>query len=182
MMMGFLHVVFGLEPEFGVAALWGCLFIVVFVIDLEQGLILNKIVYPALAIALLLAGVVRHLPWLEGMGVMGEWPQIAVAALGGGVGFLFFFLLAVLATVVLGREGLGWGDVKLAALIGLVCGFPLVIVVMILGSVVGLLMALLMGRLKTGQTIPFGSALAVATMAAVVAGEGIVDWMAGFYG
>jgi len=46
---------------------------------------------------------------------------------------------------------------------------------------VGLLMALAMGRLKGGQTIPFGSALVVATMVAIVAGQGILDWMAKLY-
>jgi prepilin signal peptidase PulO-like enzyme (type II secretory pathway) len=57
-----------------------------------------------------------------------------------------------------------------------------VLVVMILGAVLGLLMALAMGRLKGGQTIPFGSALVVATMVAIVAGQGIIDWMAKLYG
>jgi leader peptidase (prepilin peptidase)/N-methyltransferase len=90
--------------------------------------------------------------------------------------------LAVFAVVVLGKEGLGWGDVKLAALIGLACGFPLVVIVMILGALVGLLMALVMGRLKGGQTIPFGSALVVATMVAMVWGHSILDWMAKLYG
>jgi len=181
-MLGVLYLVFGLEAEFGVAAFWGCVFIVIFVIDLEQGLILNKVVYPSLLVGLVFAGLVDRLPWLEGSGAMEGWPQIAIAGLGGGVGFLFFFLLAVFALVVLGKEGLGWGDVKLAALIGLVCGFPLVLVVMILGAVLGLLMALAMGRLKGGQTIPFGSALVVATMVAIVAGQGIIDWMAKLYG
>jgi len=180
-MLGVLYLVFGLKAEFGVAAFWGCLFIVIFVIDLEQGLVLNKIVYPSRVIAIVFAGLVNDLPWLEGSGAMERWPQIAIAGLGGGVGFLLFFL-AVFAIVVLGKEGLGWGDVKLAALIGLVCGFPLVVVVMILGALVGLLMALVMGRLKGGQTIPFGSELVVATMVAIVAGQGILDWMAKLYG
>jgi len=41
--------------------------------------------------ALVFAGLVNDLPWLEGIGVMEEWPQIAVAALGGGVGFCCSF-------------------------------------------------------------------------------------------
>lgn len=179
--LGAMFLVFGLEPEFGVAAFWGCLFIVIFVIDLEHGLVLNKIVYPSLVIALLFAALIRDLPWLEGIGAMEEWPQIANAALGGGVGFLLFFLLAAFAVVVLHKEGLGGGDVKLAALIGLVCGFPLVLLVIVLGALVGLLMALVMGRLKSGDTIPFGSALVVATVVAMVSGQGIIDWLAKLY-
>jgi leader peptidase (prepilin peptidase) / N-methyltransferase len=180
-MLGALYLVFGLHAEFGVAAFWGCVFIVVFVIDLEQGLVLNKIVYPSMVIALLCAGLIKDLPWLGGFGVMEEWPQIAIAGIGGGVGFLLFVWLALLATVVLHREGLGGGDVKLAALIGLICGFPLILLVIVAGAMVGLLMALLMGRLKSGETIPFGSALVVATMGAMIAGQDIIDWLAKLY-
>jgi leader peptidase (prepilin peptidase)/N-methyltransferase len=179
-MLGALYLIFGLSPEFGVSAFWGCLSVVIFVIDLEQGLILNIIVYPSLAVALAFAGLL-DLSWLEGWGVMEEWPAIAVAGLGGGVGFLFFFLLAVFAIVVLGKEGIGWGDVKLAAVVGLACGFPLVVVVMVLGAVIGLLMAVVMGRVKGGETIPFGSALVVATMITIPVGQRIVDWLADFY-
>jgi phosphoribosyl-ATP pyrophosphohydrolase len=60
-MLGVLYLVFGLEAELGVATFWGCLFIVIFVIDLEQCLILNKVVYPSLGIALLFAGLVDRL-------------------------------------------------------------------------------------------------------------------------
>jgi len=178
--LGVLYLVFGLEAEFGVAAFWGCLFIVIFVIDLEQGLILNKIVYPSLVIALVFAGFV-DLRWLDGWNFLGGWPAIAVSALGGVVGFLLFFLLAEFSIRVLGKEGLGEGDIKLAALLGLACGFPLVALVMMLGALVGLLMALVMGRLKSGQTMPFGSALVVATMVAMVWGHSILDWVAKLY-
>ena len=180
-MLGALYLVLGLEAEFGVAAFWGCLFIVIFVIDLEQGLVLDKIVFPSLLVALVFAGLVNDLPWLEGIGVMEEWPQIAVAALGGGVGFLLFFLLALFAVTLLHKEGLGGGDVKLAALLGVVCGFPLILLVIVVGAMVGLLMALAMGRLKGGETIPFGSALVVATAAAMVVGQSIIDWLARLY-
>ena len=180
-LLGALYVVFGPEAEFGVAAFWACVFIVIFVIDLEQGLVLDKIVFPSLLVALVFAGLVDDLPWLQGIGVMEEWPQIANAGLGAGVGFLLFAFMLVFALVVLGKEGLGWGDVKLAALIGLVCGFPLILLVIVVGALVGLLMALVMGRLKFSATIPFGSALVVATMSAMVTGQRILDWLAKLY-
>jgi leader peptidase (prepilin peptidase)/N-methyltransferase len=40
---------------FGVLAFYACLFIIIFVIDLEHSLILNKVVYPAMVVALLLS-------------------------------------------------------------------------------------------------------------------------------
>lgn len=180
-MLGALYLVFGPEPEFGVAAFWGAVFIVIFVIDLEQGLVLNKVVYPSVVVALLFAGLVKDLRWLEGFGAMEEWPQIAIAAIGGAVGFLLFVWLALFAAVLLHKEGLGGGDVKLAALLGLICGFPLILLVIVVGAVVGLVLALSMGRLKEGETIPFGSALVVAALVAMLAGQNIIDWLGRLY-
>ena len=48
-----------LNPElgiiaFGVMAFYACLFLIIFVVDMEHGIILNKVVYPGMAVALLI--------------------------------------------------------------------------------------------------------------------------------
>ena len=58
-------------------------------------------------------------------------------ALGGGAGFGLFFLLGVL-----GRGALGFGDVKLAGVIGLMTGFPGVLVALTAGALLGGIAAL----------------------------------------
>jgi len=70
---------------FGVMAFYACLFIIIFVIDLEHGLILNKVVYPGMVVALLLALLPQS--WLTQWTVTG----VANAALGGGIGFVNTF-------------------------------------------------------------------------------------------
>jgi len=173
-MLAFLYQYFGLSAEFGVTSFWAIVFILVFFIDLEQGLILNKIVYPCMLIAILLAAFVEP-AWMEGWRLM----PVASAALGGGVGLILFWLIAFIS-----GGGMGWGDVKLAALIGLACGFPLVLVALVLGAVLGGLAAavLLLVRKRQwgrGQTIPFGPSLAVAAMVTVIWGVEISDWYLG---
>jgi prepilin signal peptidase PulO-like enzyme (type II secretory pathway) len=117
---------YGLSAELGVMIFYACLFTIIFVTDLEQGLILNKVVYPGMVVALLLA--LYPLPWLsEPMGM-----RIAYSALGGAIGFAIFLLIAIVS-----RGGMGWGDVKLAALIGLATGFPLVFLAIIMGAILG---------------------------------------------
>jgi len=162
---------YGLTGEFGVTGLWAVVFIVIFFIDLEQGLILNVVVYPSMVAALLIAGLLEP-SWLEG------WVLAPVVSslLGGVMGFGMFWLI-----VVVSRGGMGWGDVKLAALIGLVCGFPLVLLALILGALLGGLaaLALLLARKRrwaSGQTIPFGPSLAVAAMATIIWGSAVSDW------
>ena len=166
-----------LNPElgivaFGVMAFYACLFIIIFVVDLEHGLILNKVVYPGMAVALLLALFVPQ-PWLT------QWisHDIASAAIGGGIGLGIFLLLAIVS-----RGGMGWGDVKLAALIGLATGFPLVFISLIMGAILGGVVAVALvasKKRKRQEAIPFGPFLSLAAMVTVVWGSSILSWYLG---
>ena len=160
-----------LKPELAVMIFYACLFIIIFVIDLEHGLILNKMVYPGMVVALLLS--LYPWPWLtESMGM-----RVAYAALGGSIGFAVFLLIALVS-----RGGMGWGDVKLAALIGLATGFPLVILAVIMGAILGGIVAVVLmitGRRKRREAIPFGPFLAVAAMITLLWGINIWNWYLG---
>ena len=162
---------YGLSAQLGVMAFYTCLFIVIFVIDLEHSLILNKVVYPGMVVALLLS--LYPWPWFsESIGM-----RVAYAALGGAAGFAIFLLIALVS-----RGGMGWGDVKLAALIGLATGFPMVFVAIIMAAILGgtVAVALLIAR-KRGrrEMIPFGPFLAVAAMVTLLWGSNILSWYLG---
>ena len=156
---------------FAVMAFYASLFIIIFVIDLEHGLILNKVVYPGMVVALLLA--LYPWPWLTESMVM----RVAYAALGGGIGFAIFLLIAIVS-----RGGMGWGDVKLAALIGLATGFPLVFLAIIMGAILGGIVAvalMIVKKRKLKETIPFGPFLALAAMVTLLWGSNILSWYLG---
>lgn len=162
----------GLTPQLGVMAFYACLFIIIFVVDLEHGLILNKVVYPGILVALLFALFLPQ-PWLT------QWMVHGVAnfALGAGIGFGIFLLLAIVS-----RGGMGWGDVKLATLIGLATGFPLVFVALITGSILGGLVAigLLIGKKKgRKEMIAFGPFLSLTAMITLAVGSNILNWYLG---
>ena len=162
---------YGLSPALGIMIFYACLFIVIFVIDLDHGLILNKVVYPSMIVALLLALLPQ--PWLTQWIVTG----IANAALGGAIGFGIFLLIAIIS-----RGGMGWGDVKLVALIGLATGFPLVFLSIIIGAILGGIVAVAMviaKKRQRRQTIPFGPFLAVAAMITLLWGSNIMNWYLG---
>jgi leader peptidase (prepilin peptidase)/N-methyltransferase len=168
---------YGLAPELGIMAFYASLFIIIFVVDLEHGLILNRVVYPSMVVALLLALIPQS--WLT----QETWltplikPGIASAALGGAIGFVVFFLIAIIS-----RGGMGWGDVKLAAFIGLATGFPLVFAAIIMAAILGgiVAVALLIARKRNRrQTVPFGPFLAVAAMVTLLWGSNILGWYLG---
>ncbi len=161
---------YGLSGELAVIAFYFSLFIVLMVIDLEHRLILNKVVYPASIVALVVSVFLSHLEAV---------PGIASAGVGGATGLGLFSLVAIIA-----RGGMGLGDVKMAALIGIVVGFPLIFVALFLAVVGGgaVAAALMVVKARSGkQSIPFGPFLALGAMATLLWGSHILNWYRGFF-
>ena len=79
--------------------------------DFEHHLILDRVMYPAMALALVVS-FFGH-PWWAGL------------ATGFGAGLLFL-LLAIGGSALMKQEALGFGDVKLAVFMGLLLGVPMI--------------------------------------------------------
>jgi len=183
-LFGLAYWQYSLSIELIIALFYISLFMVLLVIDLEHGLILNKIVYPALVVALVISIFVppSQLTHISG-GVaylIDNLPQlgIAQAAIGGGIGFVVFFLI-----VIVSRGGMGFGDVKLAALIGLVTGY-LVVVALLMGMILGGLAAVILLGFKIKkrkEAMPFGPFLAVAAIVTLLWGNDILNWYLGIF-
>ena len=167
-LFAYLYWYYGLSTELAITAFYCCIFLVIMVIDLERGIIPNKIVYPSMAVALVISALLSQTMTV---------PGIAQAAIGGGIGLILFLLI-----VLISKGGMGWGDVKLAALIGLVTGFPLVFVALLLAVILGGLVAviLLLSKLKKRKEgIPFGPYLAIGAMITLLFGNNILNWYLG---
>src|SRR4030043_2010745 len=133
--------------ELALVTLYCCLFIVLLLIDLEHTILPNKIVYPGIIIAIVIAALGSIFGFEPSyVANTGFRLWIVDAAIGGGIGLGLLFLVAFLS-----RGGMGWGDVKLAALIGLVTGFPLIFIALFLAIIAGGLTAaiLLITKLKS---------------------------------
>jgi len=79
---------------------------------------------------------------------------------------------------------MGWGDVKMAALIGLATGFPLIFVALFLAVILGGLAAgtlLLLKIRKRKESIPFGPFLSLATIVTLLFGSNILNWYLGLF-
>jgi leader peptidase (prepilin peptidase) / N-methyltransferase len=166
----------GLTVEFAVITFYSYIFIVIGLIDLQHKLILNKIVYPSLIIALIIspffiktgsayAGIADH--------------GIINALIGGAVGFVFLLIPALVT-----RGGMGFGDVKMAALIGLTTGFGEVLVAVLGGIILGGIAAIILLALrikKRKEAIPFGPFLSIATIVTLIRGTDILTWYLGIF-
>jgi len=134
---------------------YGAVLILVFIVDWRHRLILNEVTYPAMLVALALS------LWHPRPGLLG--------ALGGGAfgGGLFLALYLVAAWLYRREDALGFGDVKLALLIGLMMGWPGVLAALFLGALLGALgglyLMLFAGRSRKA-TMPYGTALSAGAL------------------
>ena len=173
---------YGLGAAFAAAAVILGLLVAITIIDLEHGLILDRVVLPASVAALAmaplwpLAGVERE--FFPGFF---DWPgsveSLASSLVGGGAGFLFF-----LAITLVRPGGTGGGDVKLAGLLGLLLGLAgaaiAVWVAVVVGGVVAAALLLLRKRGRRSE-MPFGPFLAGGAAVALLAGEQVQSWYLG---
>jgi len=170
---------YGFGWEVAMVVFYCCLFIALLIVDLEHGILPNKIVYPGMVVALVVAALGSIFGFeMSSVSESGFGLWIVDAAIGGGIGFGLLLIVALIS-----RGGMGGGDVKLAGLIGLVTGFPLVFVAMFLGVVSGGLVAavLLLTKVKKRkETIPFGPFLALAAVATLFWGNSLLGWYLGF--
>jgi len=156
-----------------VVAVFFSLLLAVSLIDLEHKIIPNHIVYPAVPFfaALLLGGF--------GLGR-------GYSLVGAAIGFLAYGGGLVLVSLLYPR-GMGMGDGKLAALVGLVLGAlggRLVAVAAALAFFLGGLggvAALSFGKAGRKQAIPFGPFIAAGAVLSALFGVQIADWYLSFF-
>lgn len=131
------------------------------VIDLDVKRIPNALTAPAAVLAIVLGALLA--------------PHDLPEQLAAGAAALIFFMLPAL----LSKKGMGMGDVKLAAVLGLYLGravAPAIFIALILGVVVGVAV-----MTSTGVTagrkvkIPFGPFLAAGALIAFFVGDSLVD-------
>jgi len=98
---------FGVTPTLFIRSVFILVLVQVIFFDFEHRLILDRVIFPAMAVALVVS--LFGNPW---------WVGIATG-LGAG---LLFLLLALAGSAIFKAEALGFGDVKLAAFMGLLLG------------------------------------------------------------
>jgi leader peptidase (prepilin peptidase)/N-methyltransferase len=132
-------------------------------IDLEHRIVPNRLIAPAAVAAIGLWAVADP----------GRLPENLIA--GGAAGT--FLLVAALAY----PAGMGMGDVKLAAVMGLFLGrsvAPALFVGFAAGAVVGIAIVLARGAEARKQGVPFAPFLALGGIIAQLYGPDLIDWYA----
>jgi leader peptidase (prepilin peptidase) / N-methyltransferase len=129
--------------------------------DLERRIIPNRILLPAAVAGIVIAAI----------GDTSSLPERAISAAAAG-GLLLAAALAY-------PRGMGMGDVKLAALMGLYLGdavAPALLVAFLTGALVGLGLMMREGAAARKKGVPFGPFLALGGIVGLLAGDEMIDW------
>lgn len=149
---------------------WGLL--AMSVIDVEKQLLPDKLTLPLL--------------WLGLLFNLGHvFTDIDSAVIGAAAGYLVLWGVYHLFRLATGKEGMGYGDFKLLALLGAWLGWQRLPVVIILSAAVGAVVGLALlasRRMKQGTPMPFGPFLAAAGWIALIWGAPLTDAYLGFTG
>jgi len=143
-----------------------CFLIVIFVYDLKHFIIPDKIVYPAIIITLIF-----NLQFT----IFNEFSIFNYSILSA-LGAAAFFLAII---IVSKGRWMGLGDVKLAFFMGLLLGFPNILVALffafLIGAIIGI--GLILAKRKTLKSeVPFGPFLVTGTFIAMFWGQAIIFW------
>jgi len=160
----------GLSWLLPIRLLFGCAMIVLLVIDLQHQILPNEITLPGIVVGLV-ASLVAEPGWRDAL----------IGALAGG-GLLS--LVAWGYERIRHQEGLGFGDVKMLAMIGAFLGWKLMLLTLVGASLLGSLTAgvlMLAGRADSQSKLPLGTFLAIAAVPVSLVGNTVVNWYAAFY-
>lgn len=166
------YVAFGLSLQALMAAVFGCLMIVLAMIDADHMILPDRITWPGIALGLLFhaALVLRlGLPWRHMLG------PLFGGLLGGGLPLAIYGVWWLIRR----EEGMGLGDAKMMALIGTFLEWKALLVAFFFAVLAGSIVGLALIR-RSGQgmrtRLPFGTFLALGGLIALFAGPALIGW------
>jgi leader peptidase (prepilin peptidase) / N-methyltransferase len=156
---------FGPTPLLVIRLIFSAAMIVLFMIDLEHRILPNAITLPGIVLGL-------------GFSLF-EAPGFRDALIGAIGCSLALWGTGEVVSRVLGKDALGFGDVKMVAMMGAFLGWQLTLVALFLASLLGsaIGIAIVVFTRDRDYQIPLGSFLAIGAIAASAVG----DWLAAWY-
>ncbi|WP_042146554.1 A24 family peptidase [Paucisalibacillus sp. EB02] len=155
------YVHYGLTIELITSLLLVSMLVIITVSDIKYMLIPNKILLFFLPFFIIMRVIQPHDPW---------WSPIVGAIIGFGIIAIIIFV---------SRGGMGAGDMKLFAVLGIVLGTKNVLLAFFLscliGSVVGIVL-LATKIINRKQPVPFGPYIVIATLITYFYGENLINW------
>ncbi|HZK35160.1 MAG TPA: A24 family peptidase, partial [Bacillota bacterium] len=146
------------------------LLIIITFIDLDHMIIPDEIVITGIIIAFIVQ--------ITGIPSIGLLDAIIGLLVGGGS----FLTIALLSKLILKKDGIGGGDIKLMAMIGALLGWKLTVLTIFLSAYIAGILGggmLILKIKKKGEYLPYGPFIAIAAVVSIYWGMDILNWWLG---
>ncbi|GMU92998.1 MAG: prepilin peptidase [Candidatus Hydrogenedentota bacterium] len=174
-----VYIRFGMTIAWPVYMLLAAALVLVTFVDLTDWTIPNEVTFPGIPLGLVFAMVAMFYPD-SGLIVLGPGAPIFNALIGMAAGGGLLYLLDRGTVMVLGKRGMGFGDVKLLAMLGAFFGWPGVIMIIVAASFIGSAVGLSLiayqrarGAQESAHYLPFGPYLSVGGLVVMFFGQAI---------
>jgi leader peptidase (prepilin peptidase)/N-methyltransferase len=159
-----------LAPVVLIPLFYATVLIFISVADIKYQVVIPIVVNVALIMALAASFI-----WFDYWPGAPAWPghNFASAIFGMVIGAITILI----PHVITGGRGVGFGDVMIGALAGVITGFPLVIVAVVFGWGIGILAAIFLLIKRKKAAIPFGPYLAAGALITLLWGPQIYHWL-----
>ncbi len=164
------HFGVSLNAAFAILLSWSL--ITLAFIDLDEQYLPDSITQPLLWLGLLL-------------NTQNLFTDLESAVIGAAAGYLILWSVYMLFKKLTGKEGMGFGDFKLLAMLGAWLGWQMLPAIILLSSIVGAVIGIFLiisNRHQRGVPIPFGPFLAAAGWIALLWGDNLnhayLQWIA----
>lgn len=155
---------YGLTEEWFFCSILVLFLIPISIIDIDKGIIPNKLVFPCLISGILFTLLLRFETLLDSF-------------LGAITGGIFFLILALLGKFLFKKESIGMGDGKLFVTVGFYTGLAgFLITFFFIGLFSGffVIIGFIAKKINFGSTIPFGPFIALPTLIVKLLFEGVM--------
>jgi len=172
-----LYYRFGFAPQFFAYAVFTAILVTVAFIDLDHRIIPNVISLPGIVVGVVIALILQFV--LSAGAVGAVYPSLVDSAIGVVIGGGVLFFISFGYYVLTGREGMGFGDVKLLAMIGAFVGWKGVLFTLFAGSIVGAFIGvfvMVIGGKDSRYAVPFGPFLSLGALVYAFCGRMIITW------
>jgi prepilin signal peptidase PulO-like enzyme (type II secretory pathway) len=157
---------FGVNYELIPSSVFASILVMIIVTDIREMIIPNRIVYSGMIILVGIRLFIHPLPLIN----------YGIAFIfGGGI----LLAISMIGTLILRKEGMGGGDLKLFALAGLVLGIKLILLSIFVSSLLGTLYGvglMIMSRFERGKPIAFGPFIAAGSLISFLWGNEFIQW------
>jgi len=182
-----IYLKFGLSVEWAIFLVFTSALVILAFIDMDHRILPDAItlngIWAGIAVSVFLAmpsPLIKGLLDYAGFSNLAARPASLIGSLAGaiiGAGLLWSVGEAYYR--VRGIEGMGFGDVKMMAMVGAFLGAPLALLTIMMGSVLGAIIGI--GLIKLGgkhrnYELPFGTFLSAAGIIALLYGDSLIHW------